>query len=183
MKREDEYTRHTGAPPHSLPPVTAPSPTYLYPSGPPPPYSQPSSMAQRHANSWSNAQSNVHTPPESRRTSGDDQDAKQRQSLPSISEALGVDSQAGYHSNTLPPSQPPPAASTHQSHTKIPASPLLSTPKRYGMDTAVHSQPPSANGTLGSYAPSAAQQPERSTLHANASQVCSSRRRQPRLDD
>ena len=106
--------------------MTAASPTYGYPPGPPPPYSQPPPATTHHATAWAHTNApRVHTPPESRRTSGDE-DAKQRQSLPSISEALGVDSQTSFHSSTL-----------HQSHAQTaPASPP--SVKRYRME------PPSA---------------------------------------
>ncbi|KAK3110448.1 glutamate--cysteine ligase, partial [Teratosphaeriaceae sp. CCFEE 6253] len=107
VKREGEAYHNRYSAPQSLPSVTAASPTYPYPPGPPPPYSQPSPATTHHAHAWPTVHANVHTPPESRRTSGEEHDAKQatRQSLPSISEALGADSQTPYHhtSTSVPP--------------------------------------------------------------------------------
>jgi len=127
VKREEEayQNRNTGAL-QSLPAATAASPTYPYPSGPPPPYSQPPPATAHHANTWPGAQLGARTPPDSRRTIGEEQDAKQttRQSLPSISEALGVDSQTSYPSSTP---APPAAISAPTSHSQSVAPP---SPKR-----------------------------------------------------
>ena len=172
-REEDSYqTRNIGG--------AAPSP---YPSGPPPPYSHPPPTSHL-ANSWSSVQSGVRTPPESRRTSGEQEDAKHatRQSLPSISEALGVDSQTSYSA----PTPAPPSASAHQSHqTPVPPS----SPKRsYGMEPppVPHSSYTSNGGYSDypqyretprphSYAPQepsrAAYAPERPPLHLQTSQA------------
>ncbi|KAK5713432.1 glutamate--cysteine ligase [Elasticomyces elasticus] len=132
VKREEDayHFRHSAA--QGLPSVIAASPTttYPYPSHPPPPYSHPSPAPAHSGHQWSSTQANVHTPPESRRTSAEEHDAKQgtRQSLPSISEALGVDGQTAYHhSSTSVPHQPisQPAVA--------PASPLPGS-RRYGME-------------------------------------------------
>lgn len=136
VKREEEayQNRVTGAL-SSLPAVTATSPAYPYPPGPPPPYSQPPPATSHHANAWPGAQSGVHTPPVARRTSGEEQDAKQtaRQSLPSISEALGVDSQTSYSSSTP---APPLSVSAHQLQPSVaaPSSPIPGTRRSYGME-------------------------------------------------
>ncbi|EME49500.1 hypothetical protein DOTSEDRAFT_68310 [Dothistroma septosporum NZE10] len=116
-REEDAYqNRNTGTPQSLSNTSAAPSPTHQYPSGPPPPYSHAHGgppPASQHANEWSGAQSGVHTPPESRRTSEHEKEsAKQgpRQSLPSISEALGVDSQTAFASAAAAPA---PLQSTH----------------------------------------------------------------------
>lgn len=116
-REEDAYqSRHTGAT-QTTPAVTAASPTYPYPSGPPPPYSQPLSTSQ-HANAWPAPHSETRTPPDSRRTSREDGDqvkSSTRQtlpSLPSLSEALGVDTQTAYSST---PTHLP-SAGGNQSH-------------------------------------------------------------------
>ncbi|KAK5115341.1 hypothetical protein LTR62_001541 [Meristemomyces frigidus] len=123
VKREEEaYKKRIGAP-QGPPPVTAASPTYSYPSGPPPPYSQPAPAPALHANVW--PATDTRTPPESRRAS--EEDAKQRQSLPSISEALGVDSQTSY-----------------TQHPRQPAVPTSS--KRYGMEPPLAPLKHASNG-------------------------------------
>jgi hypothetical protein len=105
------------------PPAPAASPAHQYPSGPPPPYSHPAPPTQYMSNITTAPPGSMRTPPESRRTSGDEKEAiKQtaRQSLPSISEALGVDNQPAYHSSlpsqttpsVHPPSQRPMQASS-----------------------------------------------------------------------
>ncbi|RMY70508.1 hypothetical protein D0863_05726 [Hortaea werneckii] len=142
VKREEEaYQSRNMCGSQLLPAVTAASP---YPQGPPPPYSQPPPSISQ-ANTYTNAQSGVRSPPESRRTSGDEQDAKHvpRQSLPSISEALGVESQTSYAAST----PAPPPASTNPSHQVLAAS---SSPKRsYGMEPPP--LPPSSYGSNGAY--------------------------------
>ncbi|WPH02567.1 Hypothetical protein R9X50_00543200 [Acrodontium crateriforme] len=141
-KSQDTYGAGT---PKSLPPVTLPSPTYS--SGPPPPYSHPTPTSQ-YTNGWSAAQSGVHTPPESRRTSHEIHDgAKQssRQSLPSISEALGVDNNGGSFSSTR--TSPP---STHQP----PSQPLATSPRTIqepARPEHCESRPPYSNAPTYSY--------------------------------
>ena len=130
-KRDDEppQSRSAGA---SQTQYGAPiaSPTY-YPPNPPPPYSQP---PPQHAPSWPVARPPVQTPPDSRRTSGEDTEylkKTSRHSLPSISEALG---ETSYTSTAQPPSQ-----------VTAPASPPPSaTRKTYAMD------PPQSNNAYGS---------------------------------
>ncbi|KAK4546774.1 hypothetical protein LTR36_001506 [Oleoguttula mirabilis] len=144
VKREEEaYRDRNIGTVQSSPAVTAASPTYPYPTGPPPPYSQPPLPPSHHANAWPGAQSGVHIPPESRRTSGEEQEAKQttRQSLPSISEALGVDSQTSYSASTT---AAPPPVTTHQPYSQpvAPASPTSATARSYGME------PPAARQSM-----------------------------------
>jgi len=87
---------------------TAPlvSPTTMY-SGPPPPYSYPSSTA-----SSVTGLAGYISPPESRRTSENDKEAptSQRQSLPSIHEALAAEQPLSY---TAPPSASALSSQTH----------------------------------------------------------------------
>jgi hypothetical protein len=112
---EDGYQdRMTGVTQILLPSVPAASPAHQYPSGPPPPYSHPAPPTQYLTGAATSTPTTMRTPPESRRTSGDEKEAiKQtvRQSLPSISEALGVDNQPAYHSSlptqTMPAAHPP----------------------------------------------------------------------------
>lgn len=131
QKREEAAyaDRNTGAAQHA---PTA-SPVSQYPSGPPPPYSH---SAPQLANTWSGVKPTAHTPPESRRTSSDDnENTKQsvRQSLPSISEALGVESQTTYP-QSLPTSHPP-SHSTHVSQPQAAAPPSPSAARRtYAME-------------------------------------------------
>lgn len=109
---------------------TAPlvSPTTMY-SGPPPPYSYPSSTV-----SSAPPGSGYISPPESRRTTEDEKEgpASQRQSLPSIQEALSGDKPISYsnssslNSNPSATSRPPyltPAASTSRSFPEGPSGP------------------------------------------------------------
>ncbi|KAF2162259.1 hypothetical protein M409DRAFT_58371 [Zasmidium cellare ATCC 36951] len=155
VKREEEaayQTRNTGTP-QSLSTSAGASPTYHYPPGPPPPYShahRPPPPAQ-HTNTWANSHAAAHTPPESRRTSEDEKDgAKQttRQSLPSISEALGVDSQTAFASAPPPPSS---LQSTHLPHPQstAPASPSPTARRSYPMEPP--QAPPSSFSTSNSY--------------------------------
>lgn len=82
------------------------SPTTMQHSGPPPPYSYPSS-----ATSSAPGHSGYISPPESRRTFEDEKDSHvHRQSLPSIHEALGSD-------KSLPYSTPAPTSNAPPSHT------------------------------------------------------------------
>ncbi|CAK4032851.1 GATA zinc finger domain-containing 10 [Lecanosticta acicola] len=136
VKREDEayHARNAGTP-QSLSTSAAASPTYPYPSGPPPPYSHAHSAPPpaQHANSWPAPQPAVHTPPESRRTSENEREgAKQstRQSLPSISEALGVDSQTAFASTAAPSAALP----QPQSASGPPASPSPTSRRSYPME-------------------------------------------------
>ena len=116
------------------PPTTAASPTYQYPTGPPPPYNSHTAPS---SNGWPPMKSGVHTPPESRRTSAEEKDAIRQvarqplpsisQSLPSISEALGVDSHTAYQ-------PPPPPTQLSRPKSPAPASPV---PRRsYGIETS-----------------------------------------------
>lgn len=83
----------------------APSPSFQYPTGPPPPYSHPAS----HVAPSPAPPSGMRTPPDARRMSADDTDKPQpKQSLPSIHEALGVPTQSSY-STAQHPSHPAPA--------------------------------------------------------------------------
>ncbi|KAK4557050.1 glutamate--cysteine ligase [Recurvomyces mirabilis] len=149
VKREEEaYQSRHGGNAQTLPSVTAASPTYAYPSGPPPPYSQPAPASTLHASAWPSTTS-AHTPPESRRAS--EEDAKQKQSLPSISEALGVDSQTSYQSHTRP--------------AVAPASPLSAGIKRYGMEPP---PAPTVHTSTGAFAPHRHEPP--SALHLQTSQ-------------
>ncbi|KAK4508369.1 hypothetical protein PRZ48_002107 [Zasmidium cellare] len=156
VKREDEaayQTRNTGTP-QSLSTSAGASPTYHYPPGPPPPYSHahgPPPPPAQHTNAWSSSHAAVHTPPESRRTSEHEKDgAKQttRQSLPSISEALGVDSQTAFASAPPPPSS---LQSTHLPHPQstAPASPSPTSRRSYPMEPP--QAPPSSFSTSTSY--------------------------------
>ncbi|KAJ9632249.1 glutamate--cysteine ligase [Taxawa tesnikishii (nom. ined.)] len=99
IKQEADYQhRNTDITPVGMATSAVTSPTYQYPSGPPPPYSQPAPSGIPQS----------HTPPGSRRTSGEDKEqTKQqpKQSLPSIHEALGVEQPAPY---TSQPTCPPP---------------------------------------------------------------------------
>ena len=141
---ESPQTRSAGVPQsHHSAPIA--SPTY-YPSHPPPPYSHP---APPHTNSWPGARAPVHTPPDSRRTSGEDSDylkKTSRQSLPSISEALGETSYSSSTSVAQPPLQ-----------STAPSSPPLSAKRTYGMDPP-QPQNPYANNPSTKY-PSFRQDP------------------------
>jgi len=135
-QRDDDASQNRNSgPPQSLPSVTTASPTYAYPSGPPPPYSKPPPTSH-HANIWSGPQSGVHTPPESRRTCGDEPDAKQatRQSLPSISEALGVDSQTSYQTSTSAHHAPPISTSHIATPLSASMSPGSAAKRSFGME-------------------------------------------------
>ena len=95
------------------PPLISPSTVY---SGPPPPYSYPSSAASSLVGGdrgGPNAgQGSYISPPETRRTSGDEKElpTSQRQSLPSITEALGGEQQpisiSSLLSSTAPQQRP-----------------------------------------------------------------------------
>lgn len=120
VKREDDaYQQRSNGTPQSLSASAGASPTYHYPPGPPPPYSH--ANAAPPTNTWPHS---VQTPPESRRTSENEKESiKPRQSLPSISEALGnVDNPSSFASTPAPPA---PLQSSHlaQSHAPTPQSP------------------------------------------------------------
>lgn len=92
-------------------------------SGPPPPYSYPSSTAS----SVMGLTTGYISPPESRRTSDDDKEPPlaHRQSLPSIHEALGKDQSLLYSSGPASVNPPPPTSvpvSVHPPTTPIPRS-------------------------------------------------------------
>lgn len=129
VKRED-----TGYQDRKMgPPITAASPTYQYPTGPPPPYN--SHPAPASGNGWTPLKSGVRTPPVSRRASGEESEsAKQntRQSLPSLSEALGVDGHTPYQA--APP--------THLPRPKSPGaqSPTATIRRPYGIDSTPHQE-------------------------------------------
>jgi len=112
LKREgaEHYQKHPSV--AALTMSTAPlvSPSNMY-SGPPPPYSYPSSTA-----SSVTGLAGYISPPESRRTSENDKEpsAIHRQSLPSIHEALAADQSLSY---TAPPSA---SALSSQSHHSAP---------------------------------------------------------------
>ncbi|KAK1085791.1 glutamate--cysteine ligase [Friedmanniomyces endolithicus] len=162
VKREEEAYHNRYTAPQTLPPVTTATSTYPYPAGPPPPYSQPSPVATHHSHAWPGAQANVHTPSESRRKSREEHDAKQatRQSLPSISEALGVDSQTSYHHTSTSTSVPHPPASQPA---VAPASPLIGV-RRYGMDPPP-APPQSFAGNNGTMLPPHTYAPKPPPLH------------------
>ncbi|KXT02875.1 hypothetical protein AC578_1838 [Pseudocercospora eumusae] len=141
-KREDDAypNRHpaTGTP-QSLSASAGASPTYHYPQAPPAPYAHAHAVPP--TNTWPSASVGVHTPPESRRTSENEKDAaKQRQSLPSISEALGIDRQTSIAADPPPPLQP-----THLTQTQATtasSSPTPSTRRSFPMEPPQASQPP-----------------------------------------
>lgn len=97
--------------------ISMPAPSLVSPSvysGPPPPYSYPSSAASSTISGDRGGPGAGHqsyiSPPETRRTSGDEKEAlpSQRQSLPSITQALGVEQQPISISSllsTAPPQQ------------------------------------------------------------------------------
>ncbi|KAK3715965.1 glutamate--cysteine ligase [Vermiconidia calcicola] len=133
-REEDSYSfRHTdglqnqnGVPPGA--------PSFQYPSGPPPPYSHPPS---EHANNWPGVKSAVHTPPDQRRTSGEEHDSTKqttRQSLPSISEALGVDSQTSFPASTSTPLQTSQSTHLPQPLSAAPLSPRSAERRSYPME-------------------------------------------------
>ncbi|KAI9838405.1 MAG: hypothetical protein M1819_005674 [Sarea resinae] len=100
-----------------MPSATLVSPSTMY-TGPPPPYSYPSSTTASSVPGLSG----LISPPDSRRTSDDEKEPRQaqRQSLPSIHEALSGDQPLSY-------SGPPPASIPPQP-TQNPPSALSSTP-------------------------------------------------------
>jgi hypothetical protein len=96
----------------SMAPSATNSPTIAYPSGPPPPYSRPSYNDAR-------------LPTETRRLSNEDpSNQANKQSLPSIHEALGVEQPASYSSATHRPYSSAPQPAYHAPVTApSPASP------------------------------------------------------------
>jgi hypothetical protein len=134
---EDGYQDRMPAASQILPPpMPTASPAHQYPSGPPPPYSHPAPPTQYHHSTAASTTSSMRTPPESRRTSGDEKEAiKQtvRQSLPSISEALGVDNQPAYHSSL--PSQTAPSAPLPPTRPALVSSP---SPRSHRMEPPQH---------------------------------------------
>jgi hypothetical protein len=172
---EDVYQdRLTGAP-HVLPPPPAASPAHQYPSGPPPPYSHPAPPSQHLTNTTSSTPANMHTPPESRRTSENEKEAiKQtvRHSLPSISEALGVETQPIYRPTlpmqTTPSSTHPPPTTHGLAASPSPRSHRMEPPQQpseqhtaptshfaqYRQDAQRHPSYPSAEASRPSYADS-----------------------------
>ncbi|KAL9630521.1 MAG: hypothetical protein Q9164_006372, partial [Protoblastenia rupestris] len=126
------------------PPLVSPSTTY---SGPPPPYSYPSSAASsvvgcNHGISGVQAIGNS-TPSQNRQTSGDDKDtsyAVPRQSLPSINEALSISSLI---TTTAPPrtsySTQSPTSPIYRNHTDAaPRTPADSIPQQSPRDARSH---------------------------------------------
>lgn len=135
FKRErdehDYQSRHINMTSIQVPKSAAPSPSYQYPSGPPPPYSHPAPPVQKTIGSpVPMAGIRPRTPSDARRMSGDDQDKLQasKQSLPSIHEALGVEQSRPY------PVQPPYSAAPPASYSApAPPSPPASR-KSFGME-------------------------------------------------
>ncbi|GAB7365647.1 hypothetical protein MBLNU230_g6711t1 [Neophaeotheca triangularis] len=118
-REEDAYQNRNTCAPQTMPiPSLAASPVqHGYPPGPPPPYSHPGQPpAQQYANNLPAVQTGRHSPLGSHQAGAENEkeNIKQtvRQSLPSISEALGVD---GASYSTAPPAQQPEHASLPQS--------------------------------------------------------------------
>lgn len=93
------------------------SPMHMY-SGPPPPYSYPSSTV-----SAMPALTGLASPPDSRRTSGDEKESKTvlKHSLPSIHEALGPTQARPYAAPPAPITTSHPAPSSPRNHTAGPS--------------------------------------------------------------
>jgi len=175
--RRDENAYHdrpSGAP-QVLPKPPAASPAHQYPSGPPPPYSHPAPPTQYFPNTTSSTSANMHTPPESRRASDNEKEAiKQtvRLSLPSISEALGVESQPTYRPSlplqTTPSSTHPPPPTRSLAASPSPRSHRMEPPQQpseqhtappshfsqYRQDAQRHTSYPSVEAPRSSYADS-----------------------------
>ena len=135
VKNEREYElKHNSA---ASVVTTAPTPALSSPrmmySGPPPPYSYPSSTA-----SVSHGVNGYASPPDSRRTSDDDKDPQPR-SLPSIHEALGKDH------GSLYTSAPPPGAYTAHAPQTVSISPTTPVPRSHPEPTL--SGPPNPYAT------------------------------------
>ena len=112
---EDVHQGRINGAPQLLPPSLAASPAHRYSSGPPPPYTYPAPRTRYLPNTTPSTPASMHTPPESRRAIEDEREAiKQsvRQDLPSISEALGEETQLIYRPSlplqTTPSSTHPP---------------------------------------------------------------------------
>lgn len=155
-------------------PVVASSPTQQYPPGPPPPYSHPAPPLQQHANNPSGLQSGLGTRPESRRLTGEEKDAAKqplRQSLPSISEALGVDNQGAYQT-TLP--APASIATPSAMQAPQPSSAARSSPsptrRSFGMDPArlLHERPYLGHSSYARPVPPQSQAPPEPSRYAFA---------------
>lgn len=137
VKREEEaYQSRNAGGLQSLPAVTTTSLPYPYPSGPPPPYSNQAPL-QHTSNTWAGAQGDNHAQSEPRLIGVDEHDNGKhgpRQSLPSLSEALGVESQRTY-SVAAPVAAPTLSAlpPQHQSVAPAPSSP--SDRRLSGMET------------------------------------------------
>ncbi|KAI4191442.1 MAG: hypothetical protein L6R41_000093 [Letrouitia leprolyta] len=97
------------------PPLASPSSMY---SGPPPPYSYPSSTASSVIGSHPNGNGYISPPTESRKVFDDEKEQQQpgRQSLPSIHEALNREQPLSITSLLTKTSVPPPPPSSHQVH-------------------------------------------------------------------
>lgn len=171
---EDVYQDRISGAQQILPPPPAASPAHQYPSGPPPPYSHPA-PAQYLPTTTPSTPANMHTPPESRRTSENEKEAiKQtvRQSLPSISEALGVESQPMYRPSLPLQTTPSSTQLQHPTHglasSPSPRSHRMEPPQppaehhpapqshfsQYRQDTQRHSSYPSADAPRPPYAES-----------------------------
>ena len=114
----------------SMAPSATNSPTIAYPSGPPPPYSRPSYPDAR-------------LPSEMRRASNEDpSNQANKQSLPSIHEALGVEQPASYSSATHRPYSSAPQPAYHAPVTApSPASPAPARRSFAAMDPPPPPQP------------------------------------------
>ena len=128
IKRENAVYGHnvpvTSTVQMSAPPLASPSSMY---SGPPPPYSYPSSAASSVIGDGRGGQGitpgNYMSPPETRRSSDEkEQPSSQRQSLPSINEALNTGEQQPISISSLLSTSAPPHKITLV--TKSPTSPV-----------------------------------------------------------
>lgn len=129
---EDSYKSRSNGAPQSYDRASAASPFSGEPLGPPPPYAH---IVSQLLNRRTSARSDSHTS-EARRLSGEEGDAakqKPQQSLPSISEALGVESQTSYTPSTAA-IQAPPSPSPNVRRTYGMEQPQFS--NAYGNDSA-----------------------------------------------
>lgn len=120
--------------------------SYPYPSGPPPPYSRP--PPSQNTNIWDGVSSAGHTPVDSRSSGGEEYDNVKRlvrQSLPSISEALGADRQASYQQRVPELKTTSYQAAVPQTPT-APSSPSPHSRRAHELESATH-QGPFANTT------------------------------------
>lgn len=131
MKEEEAYHRHeadVAAAAAALTHTNSTSPSSNHPAGPPPPYSLPAPPILLPA--AGHPPERTSPPVDSRRPSGEKDVIAQsmKQSLPSISEALGVDNQGTYQTSLAAQAPPPPPpipslqAPSHRS--VIPQSPV-----------------------------------------------------------